>query len=223
DVGSRLAPGGAMLRRLRRLETWIAAAVVLTAAPGAPGAADALYEPRSHAAAVAVTVDPSGGLHLTRGANTFTIRSYFSRPDGGWLYLGAAPDGAGNETWKVAVLAGTNSYVVVGNTATYSLSRTITVYSNRVEVRDGITNLSDRMVGVRFGHEVVDGAAAGFVAGNAASGSVTANAPERPFVQVSKGGMSIGLVARDDAFRNQSVTYSDANATTFGIRDDNFG
>src|SRR5206468_3949056 len=171
----------------------LAAALSLTS-PLTPGTDYAFYEPRSHTAQVSVAVDASGGMNVSQGTTSFTVRSYFSRPDGGMLYLGNPPGGANNEAWKVAVFSGGNQYIVIASNASYSLNRTITVHPNHIEVSDAFRNLAAETGGVRFGNEIVapdaiTGRVAGVLAAQAAS---NLNVPERPFVQVMKTGFSLG-------------------------------
>jgi hypothetical protein len=193
--------------------------------PRAAGTDYAFYEPGNHSVQVSVAVDSNGAMKISRGSTSFTVRSYFSRPDGGMLYLGDPPGGANNEMWKVAVLGGGSQYTVIGSNAWYSLSRTITVYPNRIEVRDAFRNLAGATQGVRFGNEIVaSDAVTGLVAGVPADQTGSSlNAPERPFVQVLKAGVSLGMVARDDVYRNQSVSYYAPSDGSYGIKDDSFG
>ncbi len=203
----------------------VLAAALSLASPRAAGTDYPFYEPMSHTAQVSVAVDANGAMKVSQGATSFTVRSYFSRPNGGMLYLGSPPGSENTEMWKVAVLGGGNQYMVIGSNASYSLNRTITVHPNRIEVSDTFRNLATETGGVRFGNEIVaPDAVTGLVAGvPAARSGSTLNVPERPFVQVMKTGFSLGMVARDDAYRNQSVSYYAPADGSYGIRDDNFG
>jgi len=203
----------------------VLAAALSLASPRAAGTDYTFYEPRSHTAQVSVAVDASGAMKVSQGATSFTVRSYFSRPNGGMLYLGNPPAGANNELWNVAVLGGGDQYMVIGSNTTYTLTRTIAVHPNRIEISDTFRNPGSETRGVRFGNEIVaPDAATGRVAGVLAGQSGSSlNAPERPFVQVMKTGLSLGMVARDDTYRNQSVSYYAPADGSYGIRDDNFG
>src|SRR5712691_9818733 len=203
----------------------VLAAALSLASPRAAGTDYTFYEPRNHTAQVSVAVDASGAMKVSQGATSFTVRSYFSRPNGGMLYLGNPPAGANNEMWNVAVLGGGDQYMVIGSNATYTLTRTIAVHPNRIEISDTFRNPGTETRGVRFGNEILaPDAATGRVAGVLAGQSGSSlNAPERPFVQVMKTGLSLGMVARDDTYRNQSVSYYAPADGSYGIRDDNFG
>ena len=78
------------------------------------------------------------------------------------------------------------------------------------------------MIGIRLTHQASSAAADGCrVGGTTKPLPFRLSCPERPIVQLLAQETSLGLVARDDVFRNQSVCYADESGV--GLSDDYFG
>lgn len=152
-----------------------------------------------------------GGLVVKLGRESFLVRSRFSfpgQPKGGWNLLEPAPMATGEPTWKPTVRKNKDSITVTALGANYSLSRRLTVDQHRIMVHDTFRNLTDKIIGLKFFHEmdctgkvVPDVAVCGDQNANAAS---TDRSADNPTLFVKVGQVGLGMLAEDDVYRVQS-------------------
>ncbi|MFH1615898.1 MAG: hypothetical protein ABIG61_12550 [Planctomycetota bacterium] len=165
-----------------------------------------------------LSVEPKGHMDIAVGQQVFSIRSKFSTPGGNWLEF--APTSPTEYDLKIYDV--NSSKVIKAVIPFYSVTRTIRVYSNHIAVNDEITNLTDKLLGVRLANEVT---ASGDSFGSKVCGNlippVEKSLPERPFVHLVSKNALVGLIARDDVYRNQAVCYG--TQSKVGIRTDHFG
>jgi hypothetical protein len=187
--------------------------------------ADAYIEPQSHQSVdYDLEVAPNGGLTVRIGKASYQVRSAFSRVGGGMQWIGSPVNSdAQDHPWPLEVKKESDGvYQVTAVNDHYTLRRRIERFGNRVAVSDQLTNRTDELLGVRFLNEVSSADAEGGsrVCGTAMPSPSSLNQPERPFIQVVTPDNSLGMITRDDVYRNQSVCYADAES--YGIRDDHF-
>jgi len=110
------------------------------------------------------------------------------------------------------------------DTNSYAFRRTVEAAGNHIVVKDTVSNLSDSITGIRFANEILLESKAKFWVSGVPDTQLLRNRekdnPERPFVQIARTRSAIGIIARDDVYRNQSICY--AGVKGVGIRDDHF-
>jgi hypothetical protein len=157
-----------------------------------------------------------GGIKITVDTNTYHIKSRFSRPGGGNEYLGSWDS---SWTANVTQLDPTHYLITAGNSY-YSLERAITVLPNAVEVNDTITNLRGEIIGIKIANEIVNCSKSASTISGQYYATNSISSPDRPFIHAVIGSTSVGMIARDDVYRQHSVCYG-TSAGAFGIKDDN--
>lgn len=157
------------------------------------------------------------------GKTEFMVRSCFSKPGGGLLTLGAFGASSSSEPWPAVVSeVSKKTCRIQARNSRYQLSRRVDALPNHLQIHDTVTNLTDSLIGIRYANEIhAPDASSGRMNGNLRTPPCQLNAPEIPIVQVIRGGDSLGMVARDNVYRNHSVCYGKDEA--WGIRDDSFG
>ncbi|MFH1615903.1 MAG: hypothetical protein ABIG61_12575 [Planctomycetota bacterium] len=190
-----------------------------------PGSGVLYYEPKNLGqTSYSFSLDALAGMVVTVNDVTYEVGSSFSKPPGDTEYLGYS--GTGNWTAQVTQISQSEYHIDANNTY-YSLERTIRLLSNHISVEDRFTNLRSRpddVTGIKFTNEIhITGDAGSTIAGNLIS-PYSINAPERPFVHVVKAGTSVGMIARDDVYRNHSICYGQYRTPEdyYGIGDENF-
>jgi len=164
-------------------------------------------------------VRTDGGISITVSGDRYLIASVFSCPAVGLQRLGAPS--TVDRPWDVHVREGT----VSASCNTFRLQREITRHPDRVEVRDHLSNLTDDVIGVRLGHEMVvakadlwktylHGALVPLKEGRASLGVHTT---ENPTVYVCTRTSGVGLLPRDTVFR--AHVSLDLRDGAYGIHD----
>lgn len=168
-------------------------------------------------------LDSDGSIRLHVGAADYVVRSAFALPGGGRGWIGRPGDAAEDRTLPVEIARQeATGQRLAARTGAWKLERQVVLKEDHIAVSDALTNLSDEVLGVRFANEVDSPQADGFRVGGAVKPlPCVLSAPERPIVQLTAGATSVGLMVRDDVYRNQSILYAEAGRV--GIRDDNFG
>jgi hypothetical protein len=172
-------------------------------------------------------IEPDGEIHVQVGKGDYTIRSGFSLLGGGFGWLGPPTAGRGDRPLAVGFhsVDGTGKnriYKLSASTEQWRLARSVELHAEHVAVQDTLTNLSQELIGIRLTNEVRSTAAeGGRVGGTTKPEPFRMSCPERPIVQLIGRDTSLGLIARDDVYRNQSVCFAAAGGV--GLSDDHFG
>lgn len=143
----------------------------------------------------------------------YLVTSRFSDKGGKWVVF----DGSSLQP------SDNGSYVAEFSSESWTISRKVELNANHIAVYDTVKNKTDKLIAVRFDNNITpvgECSPLSSVAG-AYAAPFEENGPERPFVHVISGTTSIGMIARDDVYRNQMVTYG--KDKIFGIKDDYFG
>ena len=100
--------------------------------------------------AYAVEVKEGGGFIVSVKGRTYRLESSYSYPNGGDNRLAAgAPDGKGEDSWKVATAKpNAKTHQVTAGGKYYSISRRLELEPTRILVKDTIRNTSDDVVGI---------------------------------------------------------------------------
>lgn len=162
-------------------------------------------------------------MQIRIGTTEFSVRSCFSKTGGGFATLGTFGESRSDEIWPATVTEESKTtYKIQARNHGYQLDRRIEILPNHVRVRDTLTNLTESLIGIRYAHEIYapDGYS-GRMNGNSLTPPCQLDAPEIPIVQVIRGENSLGMVARDNVFRNHSICYGTDQA--WGIKDEGFG
>jgi hypothetical protein len=164
-----------------------------------------------------------GSLSIECGGATYAVRSSFSSPGGGTMWLGPPGGQPGDRALALRDATRTRQgYRFTAATGDWKLSREVALLPGRIAVSDTLTSTAGELIGVRFAHRLSSAQADGFrLGGTVKPVPCQMAAPERPLVQLAAGRGSVGMVARDDVFRNQSVLFADTHGV--GLRDDHFG
>lgn len=201
--------------------TYAATETVLTKTP--------YFEPKDYSyISYRFGVRPDGQMVIELGKSKYFVNSKFSNTKGGMLLLGSAGLNTGDQLWESAVVDKKTelSYCVTAENRSYRLQREIQLFPNRIQVKDTLTNLTNELMGVRFANEIYVENDTGSTIAGIFKAPNTLNNPERPFVHTAQYNTSVGMIARDDVYRNQSVCYGvklDKNKRCFGIKDDHLG
>ncbi|MCK5801885.1 MAG: hypothetical protein KAI66_03585, partial [Lentisphaeria bacterium] len=145
-----------------------------------------------------------GAIIVQVAGDRYVVASKFSCPNRGLNRLEAQPaDGA---KWPVARK---NNECLTAECDAYRLDRQLLLHEDRIEVRDTLTNLTDKVLGVRLGHEIriangeltktyMGGLIIPGKVGRAGLGIHTA---ENPTVYVCRQNSGLALLPRDNVFR----------------------
>ena len=147
----------------------------------------------------------SGGAVVVRVADDlYVVASKFSCPNQGLNRLEAQP--TENAKWQVAREGDT---CLAAECSAYRLSRRLHLHEDRIEVRDTLSNLTDDVLGLRFGHEIRaanDELGRTYLGGllvpkKEGRAGLDVHTAENPTVYVCRQGSGLGLLPRDNVFR----------------------
>ncbi|MCE5340175.1 MAG: DUF6067 family protein [Planctomycetaceae bacterium] len=168
----------------------------------------------------------NGGIIVNVNKDEYKIDSKFSYPQGDFNRL--STDSADLGEWKVDIAADGQSLIAKG--ATYNLNRKLINYPDRVEVLDTLSNLTNKIIGIRLGHSIIESAdnlQKTYMTGLRLPDKVGQSREMdfmtswNPTIYISKKNTGIGLLVRDKVFRTHlSIRMKDKD---FGIHDKYFG
>jgi len=165
-----------------------------------------------------MAIGKSGEIEISVAGKKFTLESRFSLPGGKWMELSQQNGSA--YPLKTVIVSENIRQIEVTNSQ-YRLLRTLTRYPAHVAVHDKITNLTDGLIGIRLDNQITT---EGDIEGSTICGCLAPpcekSSPERPFVHLVSSGAGVGLIARDDVYRNQAICHGTEKMV--GIRSDNF-
>lgn len=171
------------------------------------------------------SVTDGGGLTITLPGLDLEVVSRFSFEGGGFNTLtGHQAAAEGQPEWRVERAAGDGETVVRGRARDYELRRSVNFAGDHLVVTDHLRNLTDRDIGLAWGHELrapLAQIADAFIGGSGDPGTVQVARRENSTVFVQGERAGCGLIALDDVSRLQGVLYWDHGGAA-GVRSDVF-
>ena len=169
---------------------------------------------------------PAGGFAVVCGDTRLPVTSAFSQPGGGWNHLGNVAIASAGKAWKPKWRQVSDTeWRTEADTDEYTLSRVIRKTSNRIQVRDTLTNRTNAPVAVRFDNRLDF---RGFTVPVCRMGGQTGQALDdyqsadnaTLFYPLTDSGL--GMVIEDDVYRNQARMHYDLMTRRTGARSDLF-
>lgn len=171
-----------------------------------------------------IAFDKEGALEIHSKSGKLRFVSQFSRPGGGWNYLGAK--GSADAEWHFKTGESSAKQAVLeaagGN---YRLSRRLTLDGNRLKVADTFENPGNAEVAVRFANELDFSGMRLPVCRMGGMESHSLNnygSPENSTMFFPGKGSGLGIVLEDDIVRNHAEFYYELSLRRSGFRDDFF-
>jgi hypothetical protein len=167
---------------------------------------------------------PGGGFVIKTSKQEWKFASSFSYPNAGFNHLLASAKTNSQTTWKTRVKHRPNGGEVSAQCPYYRLRRDIRFTPQKIEIKDTLTNLSKKPLGLLVRHEVnLKGLKTPTVrlAGNPDPAVNKYHSGMNPSVHISLPKQSIGILCEDDVFRNQVQLYckpSNAGISTEMLR-----
>jgi hypothetical protein len=160
-----------------------------------------------------------GGLLVQAGENQFPVSSSFSVPGGGWRRLGPAIVSREGEN-AARVQPGAEPGSVTVAETDFQVERTVQFSDGRAWVRDRISNLTERDLGMMVRHELAlpRPPLVIHLGGDSMARIYETWAPWNPTVFVPLGDLSLGMAAEDDALRAQGIWSYHRDTPRVGVR-----
>jgi len=163
-----------------------------------------------------------GGFALTMDGKRFAFRTDLSYPNAGFHHLTPVATPESDPGRNLTVTKADDGGEVSLLCEHYRVRRQVRFTPRRVEISDGITNLSDTEgLGLVVRHSVdlkEHPKAAVRICGNADPAVNEYYAPSNPSVYLAEGDLGLGLICEDDVFRNQAKLFFDPSETSAGLR-----
>jgi hypothetical protein len=164
---------------------------------------------------------PDGSILLQAAGRTLTIGASFSYPHGGDNAFG--PAAQAEPGWRTTVRTlGQDRFAITGTGKHYTITRSVTVYPNRLAIQDTVRNTGAEDVGIIVdsyaacpGAPYRDRWLAGFPGGTELA------QPNSPSSFVNWDNMGLGVLPLDDVSVLQSTVY--VHDERLGFRNDKFG
>ncbi len=167
-----------------------------------------------------VQVTASGGMNVTVGPKSWSIKSFFTEPgQTAFLKFGESS----GWTPQVEILSPT-SYKVTAANNYYTLERVIEVYPNHIKVFDNFTNDTASLIGIKISNEAQTSFDCdGFkVIGLEAGSTWEWWSGPRPHVHARSGDHGLGMIVRDNVYREQAKLCA-YPPRIMALKDDHFG
>jgi hypothetical protein len=160
---------------------------------------------------------PGGGFVINTDKRQWKFASAFSYPNAGLNHLLPSEEIKGQAAWKVSVKLRKDGGDVFANSPFYRLHRSICFTARKVEIKDKLTNLRHKPLGLLVSHEVdLKGINTSVrLAGNPNSATKYHSAAN-PSTHISLPGQGIGILCEDDVFRSQVQMFAESSSA--GIR-----
>jgi hypothetical protein len=174
-----------------------------------------------------VDVRPGGGLVVNISGEKYAVESWYSFPNRGFNKMLPAkiPCAKGEKSWTIKVKKiNDQKYNITAEGDYYKIDRLILLKKNKIEIKDQITNKTNKLLGIMLRNQV------NISPGKLKKGYTNGN-PEvkessyagNPTVFVSRDTRGLGIMAVDDVYRLQSKAYYFKKYGLAGMRTDNFG
>jgi hypothetical protein len=151
----------------------------------------------------------SGQLEVTCNQQQFLLDTRISEPGVGIRLIDGAnpPRQVDSDGWTF-------------ETKTFRIRRQLKKHANRIEVTDTITNRTGELQGLFYS---IDSKQQGtcYLGGHETHRDSNLSQPEFPVLQLKEHNVSLGIVPRDDVFRNQSILFRRSGRA--GVRTENLG
>ncbi len=168
-------------------------------------------EPRKNTAEeFTCKVDGNGQIVIASGAAVYRLDTFLSFPHGGYNSLGIRHPEKPEKEFAVQVQDNGAATVVRGGGKYYTIERLVTRHGNYVHVKDMLTSLADKPIGVihrtrltadkRNGRQIM-------VSGLPVRTHTQIHSPENASVFLPAGQGGCGLVPNDDLLQFQALTY----------------
>lgn len=173
-----------------------------------------------------IDVSSDGLMNLQVGGNKYSISSCFSYPHGGYNDIGGKTGEAPEKCWLVDVKKEGNNFLITGEGDYYAIKREITPHDYYIEVRDTISNRTEKDLPVIIKNELdipkeKSAAYNLYLCGLKVTGkNVEKYYPENPTTFVGSSAGGVGLVAVDDVFRIHCKNHAENGRT--GLNDRQF-
>ena len=166
-----------------------------------------------------LTIAPSGAMQLAVGGERYSLSAAYSYPGKSVGYHAFTWAAESDSDWVVSAKRAGTSVVVKGESARYSVVRTISRRGSEFRVAETIENKTAEPIGVGIRYDLITPKrfAGGdvYLAGNPDERSFDACAVN-PTVFVRQSAGSIGIVAEDDVLRLQLSLLNKGNAIQYG-------
>ncbi len=168
-----------------------------------------------------LTVSKTGAMQLKIGGDSYFFDSAFSYPADHISYHEFSAEPSSDPTWKVTAKWSQrlNGYSVVGDSASYRITRSIELRDGKYYIKDTVENKTNAPLGLSIRHNVTTSqklrAGDVYLVGNKDCPGTDACAVN-PTVYLRQPSSSMGVVVEDNVLRLQLNTLTKGNTTTFG-------
>ncbi len=170
------------------------------------------------------TIGKHGALNIALPGAELKLTSRLSYPGGGYNYIGRPADESSEENFTIALEATEAVSRIVATGKAYSLTRTIKLLGDHIEIADTFTNLRDEVTGIKYDNRLQapkDSVIDAYLGGDDSPGKAGVSGLENTSLYLALEDCGCGMVALDDVSRYQGVIYYDTDGG--GIRSDHFG
>ena len=172
-------------------------------------------EPRKNTAEkFTCNVDKTGKIVIKSGKAVYHVDTFFSYPNGGYNSLGINHREKAEKEFTVSQQVNGNSIIVNAGGKFYTIKREITKHHNYISVKDTLTNLTDKAIGVIVRSRLVPAKGKAeniMIHGLPVKTHSQIHSPENASAFMAFGDGGCAIVPNDDILQFQAHTYVNNN------------